>query len=364
MIIQRLQPLLYSVVLRMLATLLFAGSQAVLATTPQEALETALGNWVAGQSGVTADQVKMAPLDPRVQVQPCGGSLSFDYPFVNKESVRARCNKPAWQIFVKVGLTQQQLQEMVVANRDIAPGQALKDTDLDIKTVAVPAAGSFNEKSALVGRQLKRPLAKGQPVMAHDLEKGQKAVRAKFALKAGDLMTESAIERIDLAPGAGGSSPVWIPTEITPGTRLGKNVAAGQIIQTTDLAENRQVVVASSNLNVGQVLKPELLKLERLDAEKINRTHLFDLSGLEGSELMRPIRAGEAIRTSDLRPALMVKKGDLVTFVIGRPTEFMITVKVEALQDGRLNEQIKLRNPESGHTFSGVITGKGAAKGV
>jgi flagella basal body P-ring formation protein FlgA len=177
-------------------------------------------------------------------------------------------------------------------------------------------------------------------------------------------MTESAIERIDLAAGAGGTSPVWIPTEITPGTRLAKNIAAGQIIQTTDLAESRQVVVASSNLNTGQVLKPELLKLERLDAEKINRTHLFDLSGLEGSELMRPIRAGEAIRTSDLRPALMVKKGDLVTFVIGRPAEFMITVKVEALQDGRLNEQIKLRNPESGHTFSGVITGKGAAKGV
>ena len=129
MIIQRLQPLLYRVVLRLLAILLFASSQAVLAATPQEALETALGNWVAGQSGVTADQVKMAPLDPRVQVQPCGGSISFDYPFVNKESVRARCSKPAWQIFVKVSLSQPQQQEMVVANRDIAPGQALKDTD-------------------------------------------------------------------------------------------------------------------------------------------------------------------------------------------------------------------------------------------
>ncbi len=354
----------YRVVLRLLASLLLAGSQAVVAATPQEILESALTNWVAGQAGVTADQVKMAPLDPRVQIQPCGSNFSFDYPFVNKESVRVRCSKPAWQVFVKVGLSQQQQQEMVVANRDIAPGQALKDTDLDIKTVALPAGGSFNDKSALVGRQLKRPLAKGQPVMAQDLEKGQKAVRAKFALKAGDLMTESAIERIDLAAGTGGTSPIWIPTEIMPGTRLGKNVAAGQIIQTTDLAESRQVVVASSNLSTGQVLKPELLKLERLDAEKINRTHLFDLSGLEGSELMRPIRAGEAIRTGDLRPALLVKKGDSVMFMIGRPTEFMITVKVEALQDGRLNEQIKLRNPESGHTFSGVITGKGAAKGV
>ena len=137
MTIQRLQPLLYRVLLRLLAALLLAGSQAALAATAQETLEAALVNWVAGQAGVTADQVKMVPLDPRVQVQPCGGSFSFDYPFVNKESVRARCSKPAWQIFVKVGLTQQQQHEMVVANRDIAPGQAIKDTDLDVKTVEV-----------------------------------------------------------------------------------------------------------------------------------------------------------------------------------------------------------------------------------
>lgn len=359
-----IQLLFNRVLQRLLLALLLSGSQLVMAATPQEAMEAALTNWVATQSGVSADQVKIAALDPRVQVQPCAGSFSFDYPFVNKESVRARCNKPAWQIFVKVGFTQQQQQEIVFANHDIAPGQSLKETDLDVKTVPVAAAGSFHDKNALIGRQLKRPVAKGQPVVMHDLEKGQKAVRAKLALKAGDLMTESAIERIDLAPGAGGSSPAWIPTEITPGTRVNKNIAAGQIIQTTDIADSRQVVVASSNLGTGQILKPELLKLERLDAEKINRTHLFDLSGLDGSEVMRPIRAGEAIRTSDLRPALLVKKGDLVTLIVGRPPEFMISVKVEALQDGRLNEQIKLRNTESGHTFSGVITGKGAAKGV
>ena len=139
---------------RLLMALLFSGSQLVLAATSQEALEAALTNWVATQSGVTADQVKMAALDPRVQVQPCAGSFSFDYPFVNKESVRARCNKPAWQMFVKVGFTQQQQQqEIVVANHDMAPGQSLKETDLDVKTVPVAAAGSFHDKTTLqIGR--------------------------------------------------------------------------------------------------------------------------------------------------------------------------------------------------------------------
>ena len=142
-----IQPLIIRVLQRLLMALLFSGSQLVLAATSQEALEAALTNWVATQSGVTADQVKMAALDPRVQVQPCAGSFSFDYPFVNKESVRARCNKPAWQMFVKVGFTQQQQQqEIVVANHDMAPGQSLKETDLDVKTVPVAAAGNFHDK--------------------------------------------------------------------------------------------------------------------------------------------------------------------------------------------------------------------------
>lgn len=354
-------------VARALAALLLGVATLAPAAQPasaQQALETALTAWVAAQSGVQPEQVKMSPLDARIQIQPCAGSLSFDYPFVNRENVRARCSKPTWQMFVKVGFTQQpSVAEMILARRDLPPGHVLADADLDIKPTAVAPPGSFADRTPLTGRQLKRPLAKGQPVLVQDLDKSQKALRARVALKAGDLLTESAIERIDLPPG-GGASPPWMANELAPGLRMAKSLAAGQILQAGDVAESRQVVVAASNLGPGQVIKLETLKLERLDAEKISKTHLFELAGLENFELMRPIRAGEALRSSDLRAALMVKKGELVSLVIGRPPEFMISVKVEALQDGRLNEQIKLRNTESGHTLSGIVTGKGAARGI
>ncbi len=42
----------------------------------------------------------------------------------------------------------------------------------------------------------------------------------------------------------------------------------------------------------------------------------------------------------------------------------LLEQEFEALQDGRLNEQIRLRNPESGTTLSGIITGKGMARGL
>lgn len=345
------------------ASLLLAMASLAIANSPQQALETALGQWVAAQTGAQPDQVKMAPLDPRIQIQPCASSFSFDYPFVNRENVRVRCSKPNWQMFVKVGFSQQASQGIVITRRDLPPGHVLTEADLEMKPVAVVPPGGVVDRAQLAGKQLRKALSKGQPVLAQDLEKNQRALRARIALRAGDLLTESAIERIDLPPGSGGT-PLWIANEIAPGTRLAKPVPAGQVLQSTDVAESRQVVIATSNLNPGQPLKPEMFKLDRLDAEKITRTHLFDLSGLEGYELMRPLRAGEALRSSDMRPALMVKKGDQVNLVVGRPPEFMISVKVEALQDGRLNEQIRLRNPESGTTLSGIITGKGMARGL
>ena len=68
-------------------------------------MQSALVDWVAASQGVPASQVAVAPLDARVAVQPCAGGFVFDYPFVSRESVRVRCTKPNWQLFVKVGFT-------------------------------------------------------------------------------------------------------------------------------------------------------------------------------------------------------------------------------------------------------------------
>ena len=234
--------------------LLVVGCTLAQAATPQEAMQSALVEWVAAKNGVQASQVEVAPLDARVSVQPCAGGFMFDYPFVSRESVRARCTKPNWQLFVKVGFT--------------------------TPPTLTPATTAVNK-----------------PV----------------------------------------SAPV---------------AAAGQ------------VVVAAVNLQAGQVLHPEQLKLEKLDPDKISKTHYLEIAGLDGQELVRAVRAGEAIRTSDLRQATLVRRGDLVVMTVGTPGSFQISVKAEALQDGKMGEQIKLRNTESGRTLSAIVTGKGQARGV
>jgi flagellar basal body P-ring formation protein FlgA len=128
--------------------------------------------------------------------------------------------------------------------------------------------------------------------------------------------------------------------------------------------EFRQVVVAATNLPAGQLLQRDSLKLDRMEADKINKAYYVETQGLEGQELLRAVRAGEPIRVSDLRPATLVKRGEMVLMTVGSAATFEISVKAEAMQDGRAGEQIKLRNTESGRTLSGVVTGKGTAKGL
>lgn len=246
--------------IRLAALLLI--SPLALAASPQETLVAEVTKWVASQNQIPVDQVIVAPLDTRVAVQPCASQYSFDYPFVNRESVRARCLKPSWQLYVKVGFAQSQ----------------------------------------------QTPTTTAKP--------------------------------------SNQTAPVTTQTPPPP---------AGP--------ESRMVLVAASNLTVGQLLQPEMFKLEKIDADKINRSYLFEATGLEGQELVRPLRAGEPVRNMDMRQAIMVKRGELVQLTVGKAGEFQISVRLEAMQDGRLGEQIKLRNTESGRILGGVVTGKGFVKG-
>ena len=41
-----------------------------------------------------------------------------------------------------------------------------------------------------------------------------------------------------------------------------------------------------------------------------------------------------------------------------------LSVKLEAVEDGFIGEQIRLRNPESGKILTGLVTARGEVKGL
>jgi len=85
---------------------------------------------------------------------------------------------------------------------------------------------------------------------------------------------------------------------------------------------------------------------------------------IENFELLHDMGSDQIIHSFDVKPSVMVKRGQEVTLVYGQGRGFTITVKTEALQDGTMGEQVRLKNVESGRIISGVVTGFSEAKGL
>jgi flagella basal body P-ring formation protein FlgA len=126
----------------------------------------------------------------------------------------------------------------------------------------------------------------------------------------------------------------------------------------------RKVVIGTQVLRAGTVLSASMLEETEQAAGGQDNSLFGNVKDLENAEVVRDIPAGTALRSSDVRRALMVKQGQLVMLTISQGSSFAIVARVEALQDGRLGDQIRLKNPESGRLLSGVVTGPNAAKGL
>lgn len=129
-------------------------------------------------------------------------------------------------------------------------------------------------------------------------------------------------------------------------------------------ASAKTMVVAKRLLQRGLILQPEMLEEVQVNQTNVDTQILSTVKDTQFAELTRDIPAGQPLRVSDIRRAVMVKQGQVVMLSIGEKAEFQITVRMEAMQDGRLGEQVKLKNPESGRQVSGVVTGLNTAKGL
>ncbi|MEW8027752.1 MAG: flagellar basal body P-ring formation chaperone FlgA [Candidatus Thiodiazotropha sp.] len=114
-------------------------------------------------------KIVITPLDHRLKLRQCDTPLkAFSPPGGSKmgrTSVGVRCESPApWSLYVsaKVGLE----LPVVIANRDLARGQAITTTDvkLEISDTTQLLRGYYESVDEVVGRTLKRVLRRGRIV--------------------------------------------------------------------------------------------------------------------------------------------------------------------------------------------------------
>jgi flagella basal body P-ring formation protein FlgA len=127
---------------------------------------------------------------------------------------------------------------------------------------------------------------------------------------------------------------------------------------------HKQVVVGKLLLRRGTLLTADMLSEIEYAAQGLDPQAVSSIRDLENAEIIRDMPAGTPLRSHDVRRAVLVKQGQSVLLTVTQGNGFSITARVDALQDGKMGEQIRLKNPESGRILSGVVTGPSAAKGI
>ena len=241
-------------------------AQAIPQLGSQASMFSQVKSWMAEIHKVKAEEVSIAPLDPRVQIQTCSKSLSVDHPFSSKDTVRVRCVDPVWQVYLQV---------------------------------AMPAPPPVAQANATVANT-------GKPFVS-----GASSASAAIAVP---------------------------------------------MVKT--------VVVPKRLIQRGTIIDADMLEEVSQTGGNVDNSMLQSLKDALTAEAVRDLSAGQALRSSDIRRAILVKQGQLVTMNVGEKLGFLITVRVEALQDGRMGEQVKLKNTESGRQISGVVVGPNLVRGL
>jgi flagella basal body P-ring formation protein FlgA len=123
-----------------------------------------------------------------------------------------------------------------------------------------------------------------------------------------------------------------------------------------------KVLVSKELLKRGTVITPAMFSTTEMPVAGMENQIISDIKLLKNMELVRDLTPNTPLRSYDVKTAVLVKRGQEVQVTAGEGQGFSITMRAEAMQDGGLGEQIRLKNVESGRSLSGVITGPNAAR--
>ena len=121
------------------------------------------------------------------------------------------------------------------------------------------------------------------------------------------------------------------------------------------------ILVSRTPLTRGMRPTTENTFLEERNISDLKRGYLLDHQQLENMTAARRIRAGEVIIPSMLEPEQIIQRGDRVSLIAGsgnaakNTSSFFISMPGEAMNNGALHQQIRVRNTGSGRIVRGTI---------
>jgi flagella basal body P-ring formation protein FlgA len=123
---------------------------------------------------------------------------------------------------------------------------------------------------------------------------------------------------------------------------------------TAEIRVKVPTLVAARDLPRGHVLRSGDLCLVRRELADRAEMRSADVTEVVGRVLRRPLRAHEALLSSDLEKAKVVSRGAAV-FLVARQGGLVVTARGRALEDGARGETVRALNLSSGKTVLGRV---------
>ncbi len=116
------------------------------------------------------------------------------------------------------------------------------------------------------------------------------------------------------------------------------------------------VPVFARRLQRNEIIREADLDFVELPQSAVGRNALLDARNIIGKTPKRLIQTGKQIRSGDLKPPTVVRKGSLVTIVL-RTKKMLITARGRAIDDGAKGEVVRVQNTRSRKTIEATVVG-------
>ena len=128
-----------------------------------------------------------------------------------------------------------------------------------------------------------------------------------------------------------------------------------------DIAPEIDVAVARSDIARGEVIAEADLEYKAVPAIRANGSVVRAITDATGMEARRSLKAGELIRTGDLKRPTMVAKGSTVTMLFEAPGMRLSAVG-RALTEGAEGDTITILNPTSFRKVEALVIKPGTVR--
>ncbi len=325
----------------------------------REALVAVTTDWIANDQSLHRDLIEVTPPDRRIPIANCQSNLAIRFPFTNNQkTIEVVCENPSWKRYLRVKIEQQRFAWTFTQN-------LVEGTEVRQDHIVYQSIDSFRpleplSQEEILGRVVRENVSEGDVVTPDLLGEEIAIYIPNRAYEAGEVirLEDLSIER---QTQDASSKPVTLWPEQTVIART--QLTPGHSIQATDIEIAERVLIAKTTIINGQVITENLVESKLEAITSYGPQALTRVEEIIGLEATRTIRAGQRLSASDFVAADLVRKNETVRLVIKRGA-LEITVETIAMENGKIGEQVLLKNPDSGKEIRGIVIGRHQARGL